>query len=188
MSKSLKWNKIFVFWGDERYVNYTDNESNFKMADETLLSKVDIPAENIYRMPVEISPIRKAAAQYEKTLKEVFIKLNPDNKMPVFDLIILGIGNDGHTASLFPENKALNEKKKWAVSVKGDPALSVRERITLTLPVINSARNIMFIISGKGKGGIIKNILSNNPESRAYPASFVKPEGKTIWFIDKNIY
>ncbi len=184
----MPWDKIFIFWGDERIVDYRNKDSNFYTAERTLLSKINIPKENVFRIEVEESPPEKAVSQYEYKMKIIFKKfgaINTVKQTPVFDLALLGVGEDGHTASLFPGSDALNEKNKWVAYVKGMGNPPVIDRITLTLPVFNSAQNIMFIVSGKGKGEIVKNILSG---AGKYPASLIKPEGQTVWFIDKDIY
>ncbi len=190
--KNFSWDKILVFWGDDRYIPPTHRDSNYKMAYDTLLSKINIPQSNIFRIPVEISPPENAALVYEKIMKKIFFNLKMvdfKKNLPVFDLILLGVGLDGHTASLFPGHKAVNENKRWVMHVKAHARVTLRDRITITLPVINNAKNIMFIIAGEGKGKIIKEILSEKKSAKVYPASLVKPDdGKSVWFIDKNIY
>jgi len=187
----MPWDRTFIFWGDDRYIPHDDRESNYQMAYRAMLSKINIPQENIFRIPTEVPPIEEAAVLYERVIRKVFVKLgaiDKEKKLPVFDLVILGVGKDGHTASLFPGHKAVNEKEEWVTFVKAHARVTLRGRITLTLPVINAARNIMFIISGEGKGGIIKEILSDKKGGSAYPATMIKPDGQTVWFIDKNIY
>lgn len=190
--KGLNWNRVFIFWGDERYIPHTHRESNYKMAYDTLLSKINIPQQNIFRIPTEIEPVDSVALLYEKIMKKFFTlarMIDHKKKLPIFDLILLGIGSDGHTASLFPGHKAINEQKKWVVYVKAHARVTLRDRITITLPVINAAKNIMFIISGEGKGKIVKSIMEEKKRATVYPASKIKPEdGQTIWFIDRNIY
>ena len=125
-------------------------------------------------------------------MKKLFIKfgaIDVKKALPVFDLIILGVGRDGHTASIFPGHKAVNEQKRWVTYVKAHQRVTLHDRITITLPVINAAKNVMFIISGEGKGKIIKDILEQKKQGTVYPAAKIKPEdGQTVWFIDKNIY
>jgi 6-phosphogluconolactonase len=187
----MPWARTLVFWGDDRYISHIDRESNYHIAYEAMLSKVSMPPENIFRIPTEIKPIEDAAALYERIMRKVFVSLraiDPAKKLPVFDLVILGVGKDGHTASLFPGHRAVNEKEKWVTFVKAHARITLRERITITLPIINAARNVMFIISGEGKGEIIKDIFSDKKGSKIYPATMIKPDGQTVWFIDKNIY
>ena len=187
----MPWERTFIFWGDDRYIPHEDRESNYRIAVEAMLSKVRIPAGNIYRIPTEVRPIEAAAELYEKIMRKVFIavgSVDSEKKLPVFDLVILGVGKDGHTASLFPGHKAVNEREKWVTYVKAHARMTLRERITITLPVINAARNVMFIIAGDGKGEMIRDILSGGKAGRLYPASMIKKDGKTVWYIDKGIY
>ncbi len=191
-NKNINWNKVFFFWGDDRYVPHTNSESNYRMAYETLLSKINISQNNIFRIPTEATNPETAAQLYEKILKKVFMKLKAidlNKKLPVFDLIILGVGRDGHTASLFPGHRAVNEQKRWVTHIKAHARVTLHDRITITLPVINNAKNVMFIISGEGKGKIIRDIVEEKRTGKAYPASMIKPpDGQTVWYIDKNIY
>jgi 6-phosphogluconolactonase len=187
----MPWKRTLIFWGDDRYLPPGNRESNYHIAYEAMLSKVKIPQENIFRIPTEVSPIEVAASLYETIMRKIFVKLksiDTEKKLPVFDLVILGVGKDGHTASLFPGHKAVNEKEKWVTFVKAHARITLRERITITLPVINAAKNIMFIISGEGKGEMIKKILSEKKSGKTYPATMVKPDCHTVCFIDKNIY
>lgn len=191
-AKKIDWNKVFIFWGDDRYIPHTDRESNYKMVYDNLISKINIPQQNIFRIPVEIYPPENSALLYEKIMKKFFFtvrQVDSDKQLPIFDLIMLGIGVDGHTASLFPGHRAVNEQKRWVVHVKAHARVTLRDRITITIPVINNAKNVMFVISGAGKGKIIKNILENKDKGKIYPASRINlKEGQTVWFIDKKIY
>jgi 6-phosphogluconolactonase len=191
LKDKMPWSNTLIFWGDDRYLLPGDRESNYHIAYEAMISKINIPQKNVFRIPTEVSPIELAASLYETIMRKVFVKLKAidrEKKLPVFDLVILGVGKDGHTASLFPGHKAVNEKEKWVTFVKAHARITLRERITMTLPVINAAKNIMFIISGEGKGDMIKNILSDSGPGKVYPATMIKPDGQTVWFIDKNIY
>jgi len=191
LKNKMPWSRTLVFWGDDRYLLPGDRESNYHIAYEAMISKVNIPQANIFRIPTEVSPIEMAAALYETIMRKVFVKLRSidiEKKLPVFDLVILGVGKDGHTASLFPGHKAVNEKERWVTFVKAHARMTLRERVTITLPVINAARNIMFIIAGEGKGDMIKSILTDSKHGKIYPATMIKPDGQTVWFIDRNIY
>ncbi|RLD10142.1 MAG: 6-phosphogluconolactonase [Chlamydiae bacterium] len=174
-------NAIHIFWGDERCVPYDDERSNYKSAYDNFLSKINIPKKNIHKIPFIINPA-KAAIEYEKDLKRFF--KTDGNFLPEFDLILLGMGTDGHTASLFPRSKALNEKERWVIDTE-IPEMSPRvERITLTLPVINNARSVLFLISGEEKKKIIDEIIKNEDKTvKKYPAAMVKPRGKITWMI-----
>ncbi|HWB65191.1 MAG TPA: 6-phosphogluconolactonase [Chitinophagales bacterium] len=176
-STQMPWASTCVFWGDERCVPLYDENNNAHNAIELLLSRVNIPPENIFRIPVNLPPA-KAAEQYENELK-AFFETNP----PQFDVILLGLGNDGHTASLFPASAALKEKNRLVLAnyLHGPNVF----RITLTYPVINAAHKIVFMVSGKTKSTILKSVLQDN--KKQYPAQVIQPEhGKLIWMVDKD--
>jgi 6-phosphogluconolactonase len=164
------------------------------MAFRTLLSKVPVPHENIHRIPGESSSPEKAADDYERTLRGFFARsaerrdLTPGGSpwFPRFDLIMLGVGRDGHTASLFPEDPALAENSRWVVPVVKATGSPPVPRVTLTLPVINRASSVAFVVSGHEKSGLVRQIL-NDPEaaSRSYPAAMVRPEGRLVWLLDE---
>jgi 6-phosphogluconolactonase len=179
----LPWDKMFFFWGDERHVPPDDPESNYRMANESLLTKIPIAAANVFRIPAENPDAAAAAQGYEQTLQK-FFQLQP-GELPRFDLILLGIGPDGHTASLFPESAGLNEKSRlvianWVEKIKTD-------RITFTYPVLNAARSVAFLVSGTDKAPALHAILENETAlGEHYPAKLVHPnDGKLIWFLDK---
>src|SRR4030095_5618772 len=150
-NERIKWGRVFFFWGDERCVPPDDDESNYKMAKEYLFSFISVPDSNIFRILGE-KPPEEAAAKYEAALKHFF----EGQAIPQFDLILLGIGNDGHTASLFPGTTAIDTTDKWVDYLYVEKLKSWR--ITLTFPVINKAKNILFIVDGKGKSEIINKI------------------------------
>lgn len=177
----LPWNKLFFFWGDERHVPPDHPESNYRMAFEALLSKVPVPAGNIFRVPAENPDANRAAEAYDQTLRNFF--QTPAGTFPRFDLILLGMGPDGHTASLFPQTKALQEKSRlvvanWVEKFKTD-------RITLTLPVINHAAAVMFVVSGQDKAATLKEILEGTQPPDLYPSKLIHPvTGALIWLVD----
>lgn len=178
---TIHWNKVKFYWGDERCVPPTDSESNYKMADENLLSKVSIPKENIFRIKGESDP-NEEAIRYSQLIKD---NLKLINDTPIFDLIMLGLGEDGHTASIFPNHINLLQSDNIC-EVAIHPS-SGQKRITLTGKTINNAHNIIFIVTGKNKSKIINDILNNKIESKNYPASFIKPmNGKLIWLLDNE--
>jgi 6-phosphogluconolactonase len=159
-------------------------ESNFKMAFEAFLSKVPLPPENIYRIEADNKPPKEAARRYETSLRNFFASFKESRSFPPFDLIILGVGRDGHTASLFPKSSALKEKHRWAVDVFNPSASPPLPRITLTLPVINSAKYVLFLVSIKEKKETVQMILENPERARQlYPAAMVNPQEKLTWFI-----
>ncbi len=181
-SSTLPWGQMFFFWGDERHVPPDDPDSNYRMAKETLLSKVPVPPANIFRIPAENPDAAAAADAYEQTLRK-FFALAP-GEFPRFDLILLGMGPDGHTASLFPETAALREKSRLVVANRVEKLKTIR--ITLTLPVLNTARCVAFLVSGIDKAGALHEVLEGNGPAEKYPAKLVRPaEGKLIWFVDR---
>jgi 6-phosphogluconolactonase len=181
-STSLPWDKIFFFWGDERHVPPTDAESNYRMAEETLLSKVPVPPANIFRIPTENKDASAVALAYEQTLQK-FFALGP-GEFPRFDLILLGMGPDGHTASLFPETAALQEKSRLVVANWVEKLNA--SRITLTLPVLNAARRVAFLVSGADKATVLHEVLEGKAPGEKYPSKLVQPsDGKLIWFVDR---
>ena len=178
----LDWSRVHLFWSDERCVPPDHPESNFRMVQESLLSKVEIRRENIHRMAGEKDP-QAAAADYENELRRVF---NPaQDGLPRFDLIYLGLGEDGHTASLFPGTAALSENQRW-VTVAYVERLQAH-RLTLTLPVINAAAQITFLVSGQSKRAIVKQILGADADSSILPAAKISPtDGRLTWLITQD--
>ena len=179
-SARLNWEKVFFFWGDERHVPPDFPESNYRMAKETLLSKLSIPGDHIFRMPGELPDAEQGAAIYEQTLREVFPRAG---EFPRLDFILLGIGPDGHTASLFPDTKALEENRRWAVG--NWVAVHSTWRITLTYPVLNHGANVMFLVEGGEKAEIVKTALQS--PSAHLPCQRVKPgDGELMWYLDQG--
>jgi 6-phosphogluconolactonase len=179
---SLPWDKMFFFFGDERHVPPTDKDSNFKMADDAMLSKLPIPKENIFRVPAESPDAAAVAEAYEQSIRK-FFKLEP-GQFPVFDLILLGMGPDGHTASLFPGTEALLEKNRLVVSNWVEKFNTYR--ITFTLPVLNAARSVAFLVSGTDKASALQAVLQSDAPGEQYPSKLVHPiSGKLIWLVDR---
>jgi 6-phosphogluconolactonase len=179
---SLAWDKIHFFFGDERHVPPDNPESNYRMVRESLLSKVPIPPTNVFRVPGELPNASDAAKDYEQTLRRFFNALA--NGLPRFDLILLGMGPDGHTASLFPGIPALQEKSRWVISDWVEKFKT--DRITLTLPVINNAAVVMFLVSGQDKALTLKEVLEGQQPGELFPSKLVKPtDGQLIWMIDR---
>jgi 6-phosphogluconolactonase len=179
---ALPWDRMFFFWGDERHVPPTDLDSNYRMAEEAMLSKIPVAAENVFRIKAE-NPVATAVAEdYEQTLRK-FFQTEP-GQFPSFDLILLGMGPDGHTASLFPGTAALREKSRlvvanWVEKLKAS-------RITLTLPVLNAAHCVIFLVSGTDKASVLKAVLEEDVPAEQYPSKLVRPRhGKLIWLIDR---
>jgi len=174
------WDRVHLFWGDERYVAHDDSLSNFRMTRESLISYVPIPPANVHPVPTVSATPDKSAQEYEEELRDFF----GAGQSPAFDLVLLGTGPEGHTASLFPGAPAVEEKQRWVlpVTVKATPP----QRITLTLVVLNQARNTLFLVSGKDKRAII-GALRAEPDSKPsqYPAGRVQPAGPVHWFLDQ---
>ena len=176
---SVDWDKLHLFWGDERMVPQEHQDSNFRMVQETLLNHIEIPDVNVHRIRGEIAP-EKSAEEYAELLGAHF-----KEDLPHFDLILLGLGEDGHTASLFPETDAVDECEKHAVAVFV-PKLSAW-RVTLTLPVLNAAREVLFLVSGRSKSEMIQRIISMKQPAKELPATMVNPQsGELHWMLDSE--
>ena len=173
----IDWSKVYVFFGDERSVPPHHEDSNLKMASEVLLDHV--PVANVHRIRGELSP-EEAAEAYEGELRTFF----QTEDVPRFDLILLGIGADGHTASLFPWTPALEVRDRWVVANRV-PRLDTT-RITLTLPVINAARAVIFLVAGEDKAEALREILEGDADPRVYPANLVQPPGGPKWMVDQS--
>lgn len=175
-SKKINWSKIFIFWGDERVVPFDDERSNAKMAYDNLLYNVAIPSSQINKILTDVTP-EESAKQYEKLLHKYF-----DDNQLTFDLALLGMGDDGHTLSLFPDSENLNDKTSW---VKTDNIEHTgMKRITLMPAVINRSCAIVFLVTGKNKAKVLKEILQE--QLLNYPAALIKPlTGELHWFVDE---
>ena len=179
---TLPWDKMFFFWGDERHVPPTDPDSNYRMADEAMLSKIPVKPENIFRIPAENPDAAAAADAYEKTLQK-FFSLQPA-QFPRFDLILLGMGPDGHTASLFPGSAGLQEQSRLVIANWVEKFKT--HRLSFTYPVLNAAATVAFLVSGTDKAPALHEVLESDAPGDQYPAKFVHPtDGKLIWLIDR---
>jgi 6-phosphogluconolactonase len=179
----LPWHSTWLFQGDERYVEPGHPDSNYGMAYDTLVRHTDIPSDHIFRMPVEEHLPESAAIRYEQSLSVFFhAKDEPSQtRYPEFDLIILGLGSDGHTASLFPGNPVLDEQTRWVAPVEAPPGNPSSIRLTLSLPVINNAAHIIFFVSG-GRERLALQV--RNGERADLPAGRIRPRsGKPFWFV-----
>lgn len=179
--KQIPWFRVHLFWGDERFAPPTSSESNYAMAYETLISQVPIPPAQVHRIPAESDPPDQVAQVYEKHLRDFFAETSP-----TFDLILLGAGPDGHTASLFPNDPVLTERECWVRAVLAPPVFPPLQRITLTLPAINQANAVFLMVSGTGKREIVQSLLKT-PEiaRRLYPAAMVRPVERLVWWVDQ---
>jgi 6-phosphogluconolactonase len=174
----IDWNKVFIFFGDERYVPHDNVNSNYHMADETLLVDIPIPDENVFAVPTDSTPGNDALI-YEAQLKKIF-----PAQFPLFDLNLLGLGENGHTASLFPNTDILNEKTRWVKDVFVKEVNM--ERISLTIPAINSSKQIIFLVSGESKADVVNDVLNGIKNPEQLPAQFIQPvNGELFWFLDK---
>jgi 6-phosphogluconolactonase len=174
----IAWNRTHLFWGDERYVAPDDPLSNYRMARESLIDPLALPPENVHPMPTSFADPDEAARAYEQSMRGHF-----GAEGPRFDLVLLGIGPEGHTASLFPGSPALEERQRWVVPVRvpAQPPL----RLTLTLAAIDAATQVFFLVSGADKRAIVAKLLSLGPEeSGGYPAARVRPQGGVMLFLD----
>jgi len=178
----MPWAKTYVFWVDERQVPLTHADSNYKLAMDHLLSKVPIPKSNIFPLTDGTKPVDAAASVYENKLKKFF---GMDKEPPRFDLTLMGMGEDGHTASLFPGVQYLNEQKHWVIGYKVDDQR--KERITLTFPVLNASRLIMVLVEGEKKAVRIKEVLEGPSDPPRYPIQYLRPfDGKVQFALDAS--
>jgi 6-phosphogluconolactonase len=187
------WNRVFLFFGDERHVPPTDPESNYRMVNEALLTKITIPSENVFRVAAENPDAAAAASDYESRLRR-FFELRPETRpeirpegrpgeIPRFDLILLGMGPDGHTASLFPDSPALDEQSRLVVA--NWVAKFNTHRITFTFPVLNNAAEVMFLASGPDKADMLRQVLEGT-STPPLPSQRVQPsDGKLLWMLDE---
>jgi 6-phosphogluconolactonase len=173
------WNRAHWFWGDERFVPHDDRDSNYRMAREALLSRVPVPITNIHAVPTEGLSPEQAAAEYETTLERFYGSEVLDPGRPLFDVTLLGVGEDGHTASLFPGQPTLQERRRWVVAVIGAKS---EPRITLTYPALNSSRDVAFLATGTEKRDIVARAQAGDEK---LPAARVRPVGRLHWFTDR---
>ncbi len=179
LASQFPWRRVHWFWGDERFVPHGHPDSNYRMARDALLSRVPVPDDNIHAIPTEGLSPEQAAAAYETTLKRFYGAEMLAADRPLFDVTLLGIGEDGHTASLFPGQPALQEMRRWAVAVIGAKS---EPRITLTYPTLDSSRDVAFLATGEGKREAVARARGGD---RTIPASLVRPVGRIHWFTDR---
>lgn len=188
-SSRMNWTKTYIFWSDERFVPHTDGNSNYKSAYDLLLSKCPIREANIFSVPVTGTP-DEAAGKYEKLIKTFFWeKSHTDhNTIPSFDIILLGMGGDGHIASLFPGIPQLEENKRLVVAVTAPFYAPSRDRITFTIPLINAASHVLLLVPGKEKTKLIKQLVtpSSNDQRKKLPAEMIKHSETTHLLIDND--
>jgi 6-phosphogluconolactonase len=177
-SGRFPWRRVSWYWGDERFVPHDHPASNCRMVREAMLSRAPVPPENVHPIPVDGTPT-EAAERYQQTLQAAYGAAILDPRRPLFDVTLLGLGADGHTASLLPGDPVLEERKLWVAAVShGRP----ETRITTTYPVIDSSRRVAFLVTGPGKAAILRAIRSGASQA---PAARVRPVGELIWFVDR---
>ena len=172
------WHRTHLFWGDERFVPYTDENSNYRMTKLAMLDHVSIPAANIHPMPTTGTP-QEAARAYQATLQTYYGAESLDMTRPLFDVVLLGLGENGHTASLFPDTPSLSETLAWVTPVTQNVP---QPRLTLTYPAIACSRFAAFLVSGASKAAVLRRVLDGD---RSQPAARVSSAGELIWFVDE---
>ena len=173
---ALDWSAVDIFFSDERHVPHDDDDSNFRMARETLLDGLGLTSDRVHPFPTSGTPDEDAHA-YERTLRAYF------DGSPAFDLVLLGMGGDGHVASLFPSSPALDETERWVVATEAPPTSPVHDRLTLTYPALGTARTVLYIVTGKGKRDALHDVLEN--PDRSPPAERVVAAERLLWYVDE---
>lgn len=179
----VDWGRVEFFWGDERCVPPDHPDSNYHMAREAMLAHLPIPAKHIHRMEAERADLDAAALDYEEEIAGVFYGKPIGPERPALDLVLLGMGPDGHTASLFPHTKALDERTRWVVP-NHVPQLNT-DRLTLTRPALNRAREVLFLVAGADKAERLVEVLANPPDPKRLPSQSIQPDGPLVWFVDR---
>ena len=178
----LPWDRVHWFWGDERLVPWDHPDSNYGMTKKALLGQVPVPAANIHGIPTDGTPAAAARA-YQGTLEAYYGAAALDPARPLFDVQLLGLGSDGHTASLFPGSAMLDERRRWVAEVPAEPEHEhPHDRITLTYPALDSSRHAVFLVAGADKHGMLTRARAGD---RALPAARLQPEGELVWLVDR---
>jgi 6-phosphogluconolactonase len=176
--EQFPWQRVAWYWGDERFVPHDHPDSNYQMTREAMLAKVPVPPENVHPVPADGTP-EQAASRYQRTLRAAYGANVLDPTRPLFDITLLGLGADGHTASLLPGEPVLQERKGWVAAVShGRPEV----RITMTYPAIESSRRVAFLVAGREKATIFREIRAGGSQ---VPAARVRPVGELTWFVDR---
>lgn len=174
--RALRWDQVDYFWGDDRFVPPDDDESNFGMARENLLSGLGEVGCNVFPMPTSLDDPGQAADAYEQTLRAYFADAEPR-----FDLVLLGLGADGHVASLFPGSPVLDESRRWVAHTQAPEDAPVRERITMTFPLLNAGETTLFLVAGEAK----REAVARAQRGDYIPASRIRPRGELVWYVDE---
>lgn len=181
---TIDWRRWQVLFGDERFVPSNDNRSNYKMARDALLAGAPIPIGNVHPIPTDTPTVGDAADAYDRTLRDV---LADGTQSSAIDLVLLGVGPDGHTASLFPGSPVLAERTQWARAVEAPTTVQPAvPRVTLTLPCLNGARNVLFLVAGNDKRPVVVEILEGGDGARRFPAAMVRAAGRTVWLVEQS--
>jgi 6-phosphogluconolactonase len=175
----IDWNKVHLFWGDERCVPFTHADSNYRMVHDALIAHVPIPPGNVHPFPVESGSPEKAACLYQEQLQAYYGATQLDPARPLFDVTLLGLGADGHTASLFPHTAALDEREKWTTSIVG---VKPEPRLSMTYPALESSATILFLVAGAEKRDALARVLAKDP---SLPAARIQPDAPVLWYIDQ---
>ncbi len=174
----IDWTRVEILFGDERAVPPDHPDSNYRMAREALLDHVPVPPEQVHRMQAELEDLDQAATRYETLLR----RLAPDRPVPRLDLVLLGIGPDGHTASLFPGTTVLGERKRLVAPVRPGEG---HDRLSLTYPVLNAARHLLFLVAGEGKAAILRRLFRAADPAHPLPVEGIEPQGEVSWLVDE---
>ena len=178
--ENLPWDKIHIFWGDERYVAPNHPDSNQRMARQAWFDKITIPESNIHAIPTGSNNPELDAVAYEAVIRKLFAA--EPGEFPTFDIILLGMGDDGHTASLFPHTTVLNETTK-AIAVGNKDG---QPRITFTVPLLNQARCVLFLVAGANKQATLEQVFATQGDAMTYPSRLIKPQGELWWLLDRD--
>jgi 6-phosphogluconolactonase len=173
----IEWRRVELFWGDERFVPHTDERSNYRMVRETLLAHAPVLIDHVHPIITEGEP-ETAAHRYEALLRDVYGSDTFVSEHPLFHLVLLGLGEDGHTASLFPGSPVLKDREHWVAAARG----SSEPRITLTYPAIASSSAVAFLVTGQDKAGMVRRVLEGD---QSLPAARVRSDGQIVWFLDE---
>ena len=177
-TQSLPWSKIHIFWGDERYVAATHQDSNQLMARQAWVDKIEIPDSNVHPMDTIGGDPQQDAAKHEAELRQFF---QTREGFPALDLILLGMGDDGHTASLFPHTEALTVRDRLITVGNKDG----QPRLTFTVPLINQARCVLFVVAGANKRPALKEVFATQGDDTQYPSRLIQPQGELLWLLDQ---
>ncbi len=179
----IPWDKVVLLWGDERFVPHDDEHSNYRLVDETLLSKLTLLKPKILAVPTNLKSVKEAATKYEEQIREITGVKAP--AVPEIDIMLLGLGEDGHTASLFPGDKALSEKNLLVTTAQSPEG--IKDRVTVTCPLIEKAKRIIFIVSGTNKAEIVKQVIEGNSSVEEHPATiYRRAAGQITWFLNSE--